>query len=219
MIPRRIRRVLIGTALVAALTASMAVAATIQTYSQKFSVGKPGKTTGMVFSAKSHDPSQTGGVPTPAKRVVLTFPSGTRINSAALPKCTSPPNCPASSQLGTGKAKVFIGTVALPLDAKVYNRSGGLVLVINAPTGPVVLKPQFSGLKLILDFPVLKVGETRAIVSEVSVTTGKIGSGARAYTTTPKACPAGHAWTFKALFTYEDGTSKSLTSKSPCTRS
>ena len=216
---RRIPPVLIGTVVIAALAASVAIAATIQTYSQKFSVKHPGKSTGMTFSAKARDSS--GGAPTPAKRVVLTFPAGTKINAGALPKCTNANNCPASSQLGTGKAKVFLGSVGLPFDAKVYNRTGGLLVVINNPTDPahpVVLKPRLVGLKLILDFPKLTVGGTRAIVAEVSVTTNKVGSGARAYTTTPKSCPSNHAWTFRSQFSYEDGTSKSMTSKSACTR-
>ena len=215
MNPRRIPRLLIGTVVIAALTASVAIAATIQTYHQKFSVKSPGKSTGMAFSASAKDSS--GGAPTPAKKVTLTFPSGTRINSGALPKCTNAPHCPPSSLLGTGKATVLLGTSSLPLSANVYNRAGGLAIVILNPV--VVLKPRLVGLKLILDIPVLKVGTTRAILTKLSVTVRTVGRGARAYTTTPRTCPAAKAWTFKALFNYEDGTSKSLTSKSPCTRS
>lgn len=208
---------LIGATLAAAaLTASVAIAATEQTYSQKFTVKKPGQSTGMTF--KADQPTKT---PTSAKRVTLTFPPGTKINPDALPKCSKPPKCPKASKVGTGTATVMLGAAALPLSSTAYNRKGGLVLVVDDPTDPthpIVLKPAIRGEKLVLDVPPLKKGGLTLVLKGVTLATDQIGKGAKAYVRTPPVCAKGGAWTFKGKFEYVDGTSKELTSKSPCVK-
>lgn len=55
------------------------------------------------------------------------------------------------------------------------------------------------------------------MLSSLSISVKKIGTGKKAYVTAPRACPKG-GWTFKGVFDYYDGTSQSLTSKSACVR-
>jgi hypothetical protein len=146
--------------------------------------------------------------PIEAKKVTLTFPSGTKINGGALAKCTNPPACPAKSRLGTGAATVILASgVKLALtDIGIYNRSGGMVIVINTGVPglpPVVLKPGLSGLKLTLSlphlaFPVPGGGSISAVLASLSIASNKIGTGKKAYLTTPSSCAKGGGWTFSA---------------------
>jgi hypothetical protein len=214
---RRRRYMLLGATL-AALTASVALAATQQTYSQKFSVKKPGQSTGMTFKSSTHDPSAPGGVATAVRTVTLTLPAGAKINNGAVAKCVNPPSCPAKSKVGSGSATSNVAGNAVPTSVVAYNRAGGLVLVIANPLGaPIVLQPSLAGGKLTLTLPDLSFGVVKIVVTDLSLTINKIGSGKKAFTTTPRTCPKSHAWLFQGAFSYADGTRKSLTAKSACT--
>lgn len=220
---RRRPYVLAGATLAtAALTTSLAIAATTQEYSQKFTVKTPGQSTGMAFKARAYDVVK--GTPDRAKKVTLTFPSGTKINSGALAKCTNASACSPKSKVGSGKATAIVGTAHLPLAAIAYNRSGGMVLVIGNPLDPAkpfVLQPRFVGsnpIKLILDLPAIKAGQFTAVISELSVVVNKIGTGKKAYVKTPSSCPKGGAWKFTGKFEFVNEGSQTLTSKSPCVK-
>jgi hypothetical protein len=197
------------------ITASVAVAATQQKYSQKFTTKHPGVSTGLTFSATSSDP--TGAIPASAKTVVLTFPAGTRINTGALPKCKTKV-CPAKSKIGVGQATVLLGTVPQKLAVAAYNRAGGMVLVVNNPVGtPVVMKPVLAGSKLTIQVPQLKISGISLTLVHLALTVKPIGVGAKAYVKTPASCPKGGSWTFAARFTYVGGSPPiALTSASPC---
>jgi hypothetical protein len=215
-IRRRRYALFAATLAAAALTTSIALAATQQNYTQKFTVKKPGQSTGMSFRA-----NQPGAQAVSAKKVTLTFPAGTKINTGALAKCTNPSSCPAKSKLGTGTATVILGTAQLPLGATAYNRAGGIALVVMDPTNPtqpIVLKPVLVGNKLILNIPTLTKGPFTLILADLSVTVQKIGSGSKAYMRTPATCAKGGTWTFTGQFDYVDGTSQTKTSKSACVK-
>jgi hypothetical protein len=205
-----------GATLLAALTATVALAATQQTYSQKFTTKHPGKSSGMTFSAAASDP--TGAPPVQAKRVVLTFPAGTRVNTGAVSRCVNASKCPAKSQIGSGQAVVLLGTAPQKLSVAAYNRAGGMVLAISNPLGaPVILKPTLSGSTLTLQIPSLRYGAVAILLTRLSLNIKQQGVGPKAYVRTPAACPKAGAWTFGAKFSYIDGTVTSLSSRSPCT--
>ena len=213
----RMRVAISAAGLATLLSATVALAATQQTYTQTFTVKHPGKATGMRFTASATDP--TGAAPTPTAKVVLTFPSGTKINPRALASCKNTAACSAASRVGSGTATVTLWPATEKLPVVAYNRSGGMVLIISNPLGsPVVLTPTLAGPTLSITIPSLKVGTTPIIVSALSLNINKIGSGRTAYARTPAKCPKSGAWTFAASFTYTTGTVTKLTSESACQR-
>lgn len=202
-------------ALAALLVSSVALAATQQTYSQKFTIKASGKSTGMTFAASATDP--TGASPVQAKRVTLTFPAGTKIDPGALPKCTTVKACPAKSKIGTGKATVLLGTAPNKLPVTAYNRAGGMVLSVASPLGtPVILQPVLKGTTLTIEVPLLKYSGVSLVLTQLSLDVKKLGTAKRPYVRTPKVCPSTGSWTFGASFVYVDGTSTKLSSVSPC---
>ncbi|HLY48721.1 MAG TPA: hypothetical protein VKR21_05940, partial [Solirubrobacteraceae bacterium] len=106
----------------------------------------------------------------------------------------------------------------LPVTA--YNRAGGMVLTVVNPTSttPIIIEPVLSGNVLTIDIPSLTVLGQPATVAGLTLKIAKHGSAKKAYVTTPKTCPAGKAWPFKARFDYQDGTTTTLTSKSACVK-
>lgn len=200
----------IGAALALA-AASVAVAASGgQTYSQKFTARHPGKPTGVKFQAAG---------PIQANSVTLTFPKGTKINTAALARCANVANCPASSRIGSGTATVSVVGAALQLPVAAYNRAGGMVLVVTNPLGsPVVLQPSLSGRKLQVALPALSAGGVPITVTGLQLAVSKIHSGHKAYITTPPRCPSSGAWTFTGQFTYASAPATMIKSRSACTK-
>ena len=203
---------LLGAGVIALLAlASVAVAAGItQTYSQKFTTTHPGQVSGMSFRA--------GGSPQ-AKSVTLTFPAGTVINTKAVARCTGASSCPAASKVGAGTATVRVAGAAAGLAATAYNRAGGMVIIIPAPIGSVVLRPTLSGRKLSITIPSLKVAGSAVTLVSLKLDINAIGSGTKAYLRTPASCPKAKVWTFTGRFTYSGGRSRTLTSRSACVKS
>ena len=185
--------------------AGAAVAAGSQSYSQRFSGKHPGKPTGVTFSAAGKVQPNT---------ILLTFPAGTKINQRATPRCTPALSCPGAALLGRGTATVRILGVTQSLPITVYNRTGGLLLVVWVPgTGGIPLEPTLSGLKLTLSVPNLGV-----TLTALKLTINKIGKGAGAYMRTPPTCPKTGAWRSTARFDYPNGTGITRTSRSACVK-
>ena len=186
--------------------AGAAVAAGSQSYSQKFTAKHPGKPTGVTFSAAGKVQPTT---------VTLTFPAGTKINQKATPRCTAAGSCPGGSQLGTGSATVRILGVSNMLPVTAYNRSGGLLLVIQVPgIGGITLLPTLSGRKLTVAVPALP--STTLIALKLTI--NKVGKGTHAYMRTPSTCPKTGAWKSSARFAYANGTGITRTSRSACVK-
>jgi hypothetical protein len=190
--------------------ASVALAASNgQTYSQRFTAKHPGKPSGMTFQAAGQ---------VQASSVTLTFPTGTKINTAALKRCTNAPSCPKASSIGAGTATVSVAGMSLQLPVTAYNRGSGMVLVVSDPLGPVVLKPSLTGRTLTLTLPTLSLGGVPVTVTALKLTVSKIVSGRKAYITTPKTCPPSGAWTFSGRFTYPNAPAQTIKSPSACTK-
>ena len=219
MTRRQLVRAVAGGSALAAFSASAALAATQQTYSQKFTVKRPGQPTGMTFKASARDPKTLGQIPVQVRKVTLTFPAGTKIDTSAVARCVKAETCPAASQIGSGTATVKFSTTSTTIKAKVYNRAGGLFLVFTTPFGTtVVLNPTLKAGQLTLSVPPLKVGQLKLVLASMSLTINKLGSRAHPYARTPSSCPKSGAWTFRARFDYVNKTVKKLSSTSPCTK-
>jgi hypothetical protein len=208
-----------GSLAVAASVSAVALAATQQTYSQKFTVKHPGQPTAMTLSASV---SAKGGAQQ-VKTVTLTFPAGTKINTGAVVKCVHAAACPAASKVGLGKAPVLVGGSRSTFLVLAYNRAGGMVLVFSNPVGAsTVLKPAFApGSKLVIAVPkLISFGPPPGpVLSSLSLTINKVGTAKTPYLRTPASCPKSGAWTFTGRFVYPAGTpTVSSTSKSACVK-
>jgi hypothetical protein len=240
-----LRKLLVGViagALTLAVTA-IALAATQTTYSQKYTVSKVNKSAGTNFDTSSLDPDNQAENEQPAKtrRLVIGFPAGTKINQTVKPYCAAlkedDPNgnvCPKNTQIGSGSAEVrlkFPGGAPIPADVTAYNRKKGLWLYV-VPTfpgqAPVVIKPEFHGLRLVTNLTPLCVppgtppscGENgEAVLTKFHLDTKayKKGKGRKAkfFIRTPKKCPK-VGWKFTADFTYDDGSTKHFDDLQKC---
>lgn len=130
---RSLRALLVAGA-VALVISAVAVAAPTQTYQQAFTSHAPGKSTGMMFSASASNPS--GTLTVQAKTVKIIFPAGTKLNTAALARCTKVTACPAKTKIGTGKATVMVNATPITIAVTAYNKAGGMVLSVASPPDP-----------------------------------------------------------------------------------
>jgi hypothetical protein len=224
--------------------AAIALAATEQTYTQKYvnNKGKPlnkvNSSVGTNFKVTAIDHANTSGneQPTPAREVDVTFPAGTKIDYTTVPVCkqldesaTEP--CPKNTKVGSGNAEArvkFNGFAPIPAKVTAYNRKNGLWLYIvpqAANQAPIVLKPAFNGLKLVTKIPPLCVPPGQppscdpslgeAVLTKFELTTKPIKKGTKTFITAPPTCPKA-GWKFVGFFKYADGTKKTLQSFQTC---
>lgn len=156
------RKLFIG-ALVGALAlavAAIAFGATTQTYKQKFSSSKPGRSVGTTFSTDSSDASNTAknGQPASARQFNIKFPAGTAVDSKGATECKKSadeivtaggkPACP-KSVIGSGSAVAklpFPGFADVNATVTAFARHNGLYLYVSPTIGqPFVLSPKFTG--------------------------------------------------------------------------
>jgi hypothetical protein len=227
--------------------AAIAFAATQTTYSQKYTVSKAGKSAGTNFDTTSIDPDNSAENQQPAKtrKLVIGFPSGTKIDQSVKPYCATLDEsandvCPKNTQIGSGTAEVrlkFPGSAPIPAKVTAYNRKKGLWLYVVpqvAGQAPVVIKPTFQGLKLITVLTPLCVLNDCATNGEAVLTkfhldtkayskTVKVKKGKKKvkkttnFITTPAKCTAA-GFKFTADFTYDDGTTKHFDAVQKCTK-
>ena len=195
----------LGVVLAAALMCAVALAATMQTYSQKFTVKHPAQATAMTlrWSARA-----TGGAtPKQPKKVTVTFPNKMFIDTFAVG---------ANAKIGSGTA-----TFSSSPPRAVTVRSagpGGIALVITNPVGTsVTMNVPYAhmGAQMVLNIP--KFSHPRTVLTGLSLTI-KAGSPKRPYLKTPPTCPTG-GWKFSAAFVYPAGTpTQVLSSTSACVK-
>lgn len=155
--------------------------------------------------------------------------------------------CASKTKIATGSATADLeqpGSATINVNVVGFNGKKQLILYVQPSIGQqFVLRPKLkgnvkNGPTLVTTVPpqCLPANTTKPVsqcktpagqpaqqavltsfsLKTIAKTSGK-GSKAKNYLTTPKKCPAG-GWKFSAVFKYEDGTSRSISSKSPCTK-
>jgi hypothetical protein len=181
-------------------------------------------------------PDGPDGKPKPEAKGVFQFPAGTIINEQAVPVCNASDTelqlegraaCPDGSALGPGDLALITGVGApvdpLRLDDFWFHGPGQLVGLIS-PQGsqyPVlaVNRVQIQGATLIAQ-PSLPPGYppgTKTAPKESNQRIDRLVSSAGAFITTPPTCPSSGAWISHTTITYDDGSTDSATSATPCT--
>lgn len=148
--------------------------------------------------------------------VSIQLPAGVVINAKHFPLCTDVPTCEPSTQVGSGSATVTYNGYVIPLSFEVFNRTGGLAIVINNPNGsPVVVEPTLSGSTLTIQYPNGTYKGLPIVVDKISLTFDQAGSGASAYVRTPTTCPKG-GWISQGTFTFSTGSTSTVKASATC---
>jgi hypothetical protein len=201
------------------------------TFSTVFTQKHPLKSTGFTTDIETSDPGEANSKPKGTATIVVTFPKGTKFNTAALPRCaaTASNTAPitsgacASSQVGTGSSIVNAAPLAasVPGTITAYNIKNGIYFFVKTTiAGNVPLLGKLSGNKLTTDVAsqIPSPGGLQSVITSFKLNIKAKKKGKKLYATTPKTCPAG-GWVVKAHVTYTDGTAADYASKaSPCSK-
>ena len=179
-----------------------------QTYQLSFSPNKPKYSTSLAFTIASPQQPQT---------VTIAFPAGVRINSRVVPLCTTVPACEPATQVGSGSATVTYQNYVIPLAFGVFNRPGGVAIIVNNPQGsPVVVLPTWSGAQLTIPYPNGNYKGVPIVVDKLALTFNQVGSGSRAYIRTPSKCTRS-GWSSLSTFSFTTGVTAQVKSTAKCT--
>jgi hypothetical protein len=200
-------------------------------YEHRFTTDVPGNGTGMAAHIVYPD---YAGKPKSADRVVVELPAGSRFDESAVPVCRATDAdlysrglsaCPAQSRVGGGDGSVVtgFGPPFDPLrgDLHVFHGPGELMNVGTLPGSDrvaVIDRGRIDGRRVVQDPAPAPGGppDGRTSGKEVRLRIDARSAAGRSFLTTPADCPSAGSWTFRITAHYEDGTSDSATSTSPC---
>src|SRR3954447_15101819 len=157
------------------------------------------------------DPGEENGKPIQVHKLVLAFPTGTRIDTAAFARCKASDDaiktkgvsaCPRASRLGTGKSIATTGPALIKPDVVLINAKREIIIVV------LVNKAVFAVYRD--DVTRSTVTVNFALPAVVSLLDLKIHipqhkHGRRVYFRTPATCPASGSWAMTATSSYADG--------------
>lgn len=181
-------------------------------YSFSFKPNKPGVSTAMTFKLTSA---------TQPMSATVTLPAKTLLNLKSVAVCGAPPACGPTTQVGTGGATVRYTnaagtTYSIPLTFQVFNRKGGLAVVITVPNAaPVVILPTWSGTTLTIPFPNGTYMGLPIQITEVSLSFSQLGSGKGSLVRTPATCTKA-GWPTTATLTSTTGAVTHLKATAKC---
>ena len=225
-----IGRLLTGALLAVALTApAMAQDPIDELETLKFTSKKVSSPAGLKL-AVAQAPTAAGEQPPVVRRLVITLPKGTKIDTKALARCSATVEkvtadglsaCPSKTRLGTGTASVFAGSGNVDAKVTLFNRKGGFLFVLT--TGDTVLRALVASAKgrtIDATLPRVDLGNGKeASLVRLQVYVPKHNKGKRTYLRTPRKCPVTRFWrilytpTFNADYGFD-----SLVSGSHCLR-
>jgi hypothetical protein len=206
----------------------------LYSFTTTFTQKHPSKSTGFKTDIETSDPGNPQGVPKGANVITVAFPSGTKFNTTALPRCAATPTNTQPVVSGAcDKAKVGSGSsvvqaVGLPSPVPgtitAYNAKNAIIFYVKSnlagTTVPVVLKGVLKGSKLVTDVgnQVPTVGNLKLVITSFKLNIKAHKKGKKIYATTPKKCSGGK-WVVKAHVVFDDGTVADYPSKaSPCSK-
>ncbi len=213
-----------GVAVLALVVAGGAIAFT-QHSNIGFTTTKAGHSTGIkadVFSTVT-----TGEQYRQAKRLVVTFPTGTKWNFGVVKACSlsdaqwaAGKSCPGS-KIGRGSARVYVAGNYVNASVAAYVAGAGrMVIVATASLGPgltqrFILHEQVIGTKLIVPIPTKKLNGLDVFLVKLTLNVPPRGVGKHALITSGK-CTA-RKFVIKSHFEYSSGPPIDLVGGSPCT--
>lgn len=207
------------TALPAAAHASPQRAATLEA---AFSPAVAGAATRVELHMTWADPGEPGGKPQPVRRLVLEFPAGTRIDTAALPRCAAtnrrisavgPSACPRATRLGSGRSVLTSGEQPLTASIVLINARRQIIVVVRVGSSTLaVYRDDVTRRTVTVNFalpPSLSLLDLRINIP-VHV------RGRRVYFRAPPSCPSSGSWPMTATSSYADGSTQQARARASC---
>jgi hypothetical protein len=228
----------IAAVLAALRLAAIALAAFHQSAAITLTAHTAGRSTGIVASVGSSDPTAPGAKPKSMTRVAITFPHGTAFNlrTSLVVACrltdrqlTTPfgPACPAKSQIGSGTAQANASPLQQVVTARVkaYVRSADQILLDLTPSlpgaTPIIIHVTISGATLTMAVPQVVLGKAHgfagitAVLVSLKLHIPALGHGHDALIRAGR-CTA-HQFLITSRFAYADRSRLTLRRASTCT--
>jgi hypothetical protein len=202
-----------------------------------FTTQKRGAATGNLFHFAFVNPENPAQKPHTVNRIVAHAPAGTVYDFGAVPQCHASDAelqtlgaaaCPADSKVGSGLAVSDTGSSG-PFPPRYtesaisqFNGDHELIGVGENKDIPViktVTHTKFTGTTASTDFPTfpgMPPPDSYTPLKTLDVDFAKGVRNGRATTRTPATCPSVGYWTFVTDFTYVDGVTQHVVSRSPC---
>jgi hypothetical protein len=187
----------------------------------------PPGTAGVASAVELHmtwaDPGEPAGKPVSLRLLRLDFPPGTKINTAALPRCRAtnkriaklgPAACPRKTRLGKGESVLTSGQQQLAANIVLINARRQIIVVVRVGKSTLaVYRDTVVGSSVTVHFalpPSLSLLDLRIHIP-VHI------RGRRVYFSTPPGCPADGLWQMTATSTYTDGSTQQAQAAAGCT--
>jgi hypothetical protein len=189
----------------------------------------PGSPSGFDSLATFSDPGEPGGKPKELIRINVGFHSGTRIDTAALPRCRASDTearirglraCPASTRLGIVHAEgvTSTGFRVNPIGHLFNARRAIIVVVTIAGRYATSFRDDLTRDTLQVNFRIPPGISLIRFKPHIPSHFRRHAGKRRAYLRTPPSCPATGAWTTTVVFSYRDGSNQELSAPTPCRR-
>lgn len=194
-----------------------------------FSSKVPGSPSGFDSLATFSDPGEPAGKPKELVKIKVTFHPGTRVDTAALPRCRASDTdvqrlglraCPASTRLGVVHAQGVISTGARfnPV-GNLFNARRAIIVVVTVDGRYITsFRDDLTRDTLTVNFRLPPGVSLIRFKPHIPRHFRKRGGKRRAYMRTPKRCPATGAWTTTVVFSYRDGSTQEVSAPTPCRR-
>jgi hypothetical protein len=195
------------------------------TYSSKV----PRSPAGFDSLATFSDPGEPAGKPKELVRIKVGFHPGTRIDTAALPRCRASDRevrlfglraCPASTRLGIVHAVGVIstGTSFNPV-GHLFNARRAIIVVVTVDGRYITsFRDDVTRDTLTVNFRIPPGVSLVRFKPHIPRHFRKRAGKRRAYMRTPPSCPATGTWTTTVVFSYRDGSAQELSAATPCRR-
>ncbi|HKP88542.1 MAG TPA: hypothetical protein VJT75_01080 [Thermoleophilaceae bacterium] len=225
---------ILAACLAAAALATPAAAAPRQVGTLSFTSTVPGTVTGSVLDVHFQNPDNPSLKPYAASRMVIHMPTGARMDTTVPPQCHATDAeiyalgfdaCPEETRIGQGLAESDNGNgTTSKTTLRHFNNQDEVVGVGQNNDIPVIRtidRTRIEGDTTTSNFPLfpgVPPPEPYTPVKDLDITIEPYGTNERPYARTPPTCPANGSWKFKIDFTYRDGVTETLVSRSPCVR-
>jgi hypothetical protein len=198
----------------------------------------PGTPTGLVGDTWFQNPENPRLKPHTPKRMVLRVPAGAVIDTTVPPQCHAsdaqlmiqgPAACPRDTQIGGGFSVSDTGgggafpryTEATISSFNNQNEVVGVGVPKQLPAVKLIVRTKIQGTTSTTDFPLFPgfpPPDPYTPFKRLYMAMSPYVRNGRAYVRTPPNCPRVGYWTITAEFTYVDGVTQAVESRSPCKR-
>lgn len=221
---------------VGATPGTAASEASRQRASLEFTSSNPDTPAGLVLGVDYMQPGDPDAKPPAVRRVTTTLAPGARYDTSVPARCKATDAelialgeaaCPAASKVGVGSLRFDTGVGGpqrfVDVTVDFFNNTDELIFLNteDASGARTVLRAPIRGRSIVSDVPPLPGtppdgGALDTSNFEDFVIAQSDDSGPSGYIVTPARCPASGHWTNRVTFTYADGETQIVESRSPC---